>query len=126
MFFANHKCKQSYLNSSQSHQQLFFTEKPAHIEVPLLTKLVPELLQWPCRWPSSVASVAFYTLIKTGYEVALYHSRQFITQSPTFVFILHQCTSAGPWTAFHLVYMSIEGSSLSSPLCTTFSNPSKA
>jgi hypothetical protein len=62
-----------------------------------------------------MASVAFYTLIKTGYEVALYHSRQSITQSPTFVFILHQCTSAGPWTAFHLVYMRIEGSSLSSP-----------
>jgi hypothetical protein len=115
MFFANHKCKQSHLNSSQSHQQLFFTEKPAHIGSATANQLVPELLQWPCRWPSSMASVAFYTLIKTGYEVALYHSRQSITQSPIFVFILHQCTSAGPWTAFHLVYMSIEGSSLSSP-----------
>jgi hypothetical protein len=58
-----------------------------------------------------MASVAFYTLIKTGYEVALYHSRQSITQAQH----LSSFSTNALQLDLGLVYMSIEGSSLSSP-----------
>ncbi len=126
MFFANHKCKQSHLNSSQSHQQLFFTEKPAHIGSATANQISPQ-----------VTSMALQMAIFNGLSCLLHINQNWIWSCPVPFKTIHHpkpniCLHSSPmhfsWT-LDCISPSIHehcGKFTLFSLCTTFSNPSKA